>query len=471
MPRLLLVSYEFPPKGGTQSQHVVKFARALVAHGWDVTVLTVDDPPTSLVDERMLEDVARETTVLRAWSLEPTRLIQWLRRRKGSGAGAPAAAVPAPADAAGPSPAAPASPAAAPGANAATPAPTTGARGFTSMPRWAIRLIQAFFVPDEKVGWTRYAVTAAERASAQRPFDAILSIGPPFTAHHIASKLTRRLRVPWVADLSDPLVGGYFFRPVTPLNAWLMRRFETRVVTRAAWIVAATRGIVDDLLARHPEAAGRVGVMPNGFDPADFEGVDRAHTGFVVSYVGTFQGSIRPDAFLDAAVIAMGRSEALAADLRIRFVGPLDPATDEAVAARGLSERVERTGFVPHDAAARAMAASDVLLLVLGPEAESKAIQTSKLPEYLGARRPVLALVPPGGVAADTVTASRAGEVVPSLDAEAAADALLHLYELWRDGRLPQPAEEVVARFDTRRLAGELDELLRRLVAERKAER
>jgi glycosyltransferase involved in cell wall biosynthesis len=434
--RLLFITYEFPPKGGTQSQHVAGLACRLAALGWDVTVLTVDDPPISLVDEALLARAEACVTIARAWSLEPTRLVQALhgaRRRRVSDGAAHAA----------------------------------GARGVTSAPRWFIRLVQACFIPDEKVGWTGFAVREAARLHSLAPFDAALSSAPPFTAHGVARTVARRLRLPWIADLRDPIVGGYFFKPASPLHAWLLRRFEKRTVAGADVVLAATDGIRDGILSRVPGAAGRVLTEPNGFDPDDFPGAaPSAGSGaFVVSYVGAFQATIRPDVFLAAVASLRAADPDFARDVRVRFVGPLDPETTVALARMGATELVERTGFVTYPEAITAMRASSVNLLVLGPEPASRGIMTSKLPEYLAAGRPVLALVPSDGVAADIVRRARAGEVVPPDDPDAVAGAIGRLYEQWKAGAAAAPDPAVVAEFDRGALAGRIDGLLRELIA------
>jgi glycosyltransferase involved in cell wall biosynthesis len=433
--RLLFITYEFPPKGGTQSQHVAGIACRLAALDWDVTVLTVEDPPISLVDEALLARAAKCVTIARAWSLEPTRLVQTLRgaRRHRTSGGAAVAA---------------------------------GARGVTSAPRWFIRLVQACFIPDEKIGWAGFAVREALRLHAVTPFDAVLSSAPPFTAHRVARTLARKLDLPWVADLRDPIIGGYFFRPASPIHSWLLRRFERRAVLAADLVLAATDGIRDGVVDRSPEVADRIRTLPNGFDPDDFAGpAPSGDAGaFTLSYVGTFQATIRADVFLGAVAELRAADPGFARDVRVRFVGPLDPETAAALARTGTTDIVQRTGFVTYPEAIAAMRASSVNLLVLGPEPASKGIMTSKLPEYLAAGRPVLALVPADGVAADIVRRAGAGEVVPPDDADAVAGAIGRLYAQWKAGTAAAPDPAVVAEFDRAALAGQIDGLLRGLV-------
>ena len=76
---------------------------------------------------------------------------------------------------------------------------------------------------------------------------------------------------------------------------------------------------------------------------------------------------------------------------------------------------------------------SEALLLLLPDMAErNKDVPSAKLYEYLAARRPILALVPPDGTAAEIVRATGMGIVAPPDDAAAIRAALDELVRLWR---------------------------------------
>lgn len=431
--RLLLVTYEFPPKGGVGVQRPLKTARYLAEAGWDVTVLTVADPPASLWDPELLAELPASVRVERAWSLEPTRMVQVFRRLIRPRAASAASA---------------------------------GSRGVSGLPRGPIRFIQAFFIPDEKFWWTPWAVRLGRRLHRETPFDCILASGPPFTALGIARRLSQSLGVPWVADLRDPIVGGYFFRPLTPLHAALMRAYERRVVRSASRVITATESWRSALMERHADAVGRVTAIDNGFDPDDFaDAPPDPADGFTVAYVGTFQGEIRVDTLLAAVVRARGADDGFARDARVRLVGPLDAETRETIERLGADAVVDRSGFVSHRQAIVEMRAATVLVLVLGSGPENAHIVTGKLPEYLASGRPILALVPEG-VAADVLRRAGACWIVHPDDIEGAAVALRDGYVQWKTGILPVPDPAVVAEFDRRVLVARVGSILEEVLAD-----
>lgn len=438
MKRLAYIVYEFPPRGSTQSQHTAGLAEHLARLGWEVVVFTVADPPSLLIDMPALERVSRVAEVRPAYSLEPTRLLQSLRRLRRPKA-VPAAPTPA---------------------GSAAAAPRQGTRNFSGLPHWAIRLVQGFFLPDEKIGWKPFALRELEAAHKEKPFDVMLATGQPLTSFSVAVAARKRLGVRWVADVRDPIVNGYFFKPLTPFHRWWMERFERRVVADAAWIACATQWIEDEIVERSPSARSRIETLPNTFRPEAFATlVPVDDCKFTISYVGTFQATIRPDTFLDALVALRDAGSLAFSDIRVRFVGGRDPETDAAIESRGLDGVVERTGFLPQDEAYQAMVDSDVLMVTLGPEPASAGIQTSKLPEYLGAGKTVLALVPDSD-AGNVVRRAGAGPIVPPRDAPAAARAIEQLHEQWLSGTLPVPDPAVVAEFDRARVTKRFSEIL-----------
>ena len=105
-----------------------------------------------------------------------------------------------------------------------------------------------------------------------------------------------------------------------------------------------------------------------------------------------------------------------------------------------------------------------VLLLVI-PTAGGEGNHTGKLFPYLASGRPILCLAPEPNVAAELIRQSRSGEVVSPEDPADVADALMRLYENWRDGRsLPDQDREVIAGYEARVQTKEYAHLLDQLV-------
>ncbi|MBE0417153.1 MAG: hypothetical protein IBX63_05270, partial [Coriobacteriia bacterium] len=188
MSRVLLVAYGFPPRAASGVRRAQKLAKYLPGQGWEVTVLTVQDPPAAALDASALAELPEQVRVVRAWSLEPTRLVQAIRRGVRGGAKRTSAGE-------GSSPRteseAPSRPVAVASASYSGRSPAF------------VGAVRFFFLPDEKRGWLRYAVRAALSDTREAPVDAVVSTGPPFTGYLVGDRVAAALDVPHVLDFRD----------------------------------------------------------------------------------------------------------------------------------------------------------------------------------------------------------------------------------------------------------------------------
>jgi glycosyltransferase involved in cell wall biosynthesis len=121
---------------------------------------------------------------------------------------------------------------------------------------------------------------------------------------------------------------------------------------------------------------------------------------------------------------------------------------------------------VPRRQALELQRDSEALLLLL-PEAggRGKTVPSGKIFEYLAAERPILAAVPPDGVAAQLVREAGAGVVVAPDDVKSISAALDGLVKRWRAGALDgAPLQPTLkARLSRKTRTRELADLLESL--------
>lgn len=416
---MLVVAYYFPPMGLSGVQRVAKFVKYLPDFGWRPTVLTVEPGGYFAYDETLLREVeAAGVEIVRTPSWDPTRLFG--RKR-------------------------------------------TVALPDESTRRRLSNLSQFFFVPDNKLGWLPHAVRAGRRLLRAQAFDAVFSSAPPYTAHLVAARLARQSGRPLIADFRDDWVDNPRHVYPTRWHRRLHERLERRVVRASRRVTAINAHIRDALVRRNggDAVARRISVLPQGFDPADFErpAAPRDPARMRLLYSGVFYDAQTPDVFLRALAAWLERRPGARDRVEAVFVG-LVPEASRALAERlGLGGVVRYEGYLAHDEAVARLRSADALWMTIGRRPGAEGISTSKLFEYFGAGKPILALVPEGA-AREALAPHRAAVVVDPDDASAAAAALDDLFRRWEEDRLPRPDPEYVRRFDRRRLAGKLAALL-----------
>jgi glycosyltransferase involved in cell wall biosynthesis len=341
-----------------------------------------------------------------------------------------------------------------------------GTSGFERLRRRVLLQPRRMLIPDENVSWALTAVPAIVRIVRREGIDVLLTTSPPNSVHLIGAAVKRLTGVTWLADVRDSIAAN----PDRRIESAAVRLKERTlglvvrtVALNADAIVAVTDQIAAELTARSARAP--VEVIANG---ADFDDVPdlhyRAGPRLRITHTGSFFGKRDPRPFLTALA-------GVDADVVARFVGDFRRADLDWVHARGLETKLELIPFAPRRRSLELQRESDVLLLLL-PEVGDRGrdIPSGKLYEYLAARRPILAAVPPSGTAAELIHAAGAGTVVAPDDVEGLRQALTVLAKRWRQGNLPDivMSPQIEQRISRTERVRELAELLRRLAGEGK---
>lgn len=264
--------------------------------------------------------------------------------------------------------------------------------------------------------------------------DVILATYPPVETLQIAMRLAKKAARPLIADFRD----GLLFEAIESKR---LRRFacvrkayadiERRAATAASALVTVSEPLSDYFRRTYGQA--RVVTVANGFDPDEIAMplpdvalepgcFHIVHSGrFALSDAGC---SIAPLAQAVHALLA-ARPE-LARTLRLHFLGELNRREKKILA--GLARRGVALlhGQVSRARALAYQRRAGLLLLVTA--AERSSVATSKLFEYLQARRPVLALTGRTAAAA-IVTGARSGWVASPRSAPEIEETLERLID------------------------------------------
>jgi len=413
--KVLLVSLYFPPAGGGGVQRTLKTAAHLPALGIETHVLAPDDPKWVHRDDEL--EPPTQAWVHRARYLGP-------RGRR-------------PAD------------------------ELHGTSGLARLGVQARLFGRRLLVPDENVPWTLTAIPAAIRIARREGIDVVLTTSPPSSVHFVGAAVKRATGARWVADLRDSLVA----HPHRRAERRLVRIKEqgehgvaTLVARYADAVVAAAEAIADE--ARTLEPRGPVVTIANGSDFDDFSGLEHHPSErFRITHAGSFFGRRDPRPFLTALADS-------GLDIIARFVGDFRPADREWAEGLGLGDRLELIPYVPRRRSLELQRDSEALLLLI-PEAggRGRGVLSGKVFEYLAAERPVLAVVPPEGAAAELMRETGAGVIAAPDDVPAIREALEGLHARWCAGDLdgtPLDAE-TKRRLSRETRVEELAELLRSL--------
>jgi glycosyltransferase involved in cell wall biosynthesis len=426
--KVLFHSYHFPPIGGSGAQRPLKMVRFLRDHGYDSLVVTSGGATADRwapEDATLAAELPAETEVRRVVNTDEPELSAGMR---------------------------------------------------LAAERW-------LGVPDPwATWWTRKSYELAHGLGDGA--DLIYVWMQPYTSAKAGAALSRELGKPWVADLGDPWALDEMMVYPSGLHRSLDLRRMGSLLGTASAIVMSTPEAAARLVQAFPELCDRpVVAIPNGFDRDDFAGDAPTrgngkfwivHTGYLHTELGLAHrrrqgvrralGGSAPglDILTRSHVHLVEAVNRLLADdpslrevVELHFAGVLNE-TDKRIAAECPVARVH--GYLSHAESIALMRDADILFLPMQnlPPGARATIVPGKTYEYLASGSPILAAVPEGD-ARDILEEAGNAIVVRPDDLDGMTEALGKSLALFRDGERPAPPRaEVVARFEYRKLAGDL---------------
>ena len=361
MKRVLIISYYWPPSGGSGVQRWVKFAKYLPGEDWQPVIYTPENPELKLIDRNMENDVPPEAEIIRTRITEPYGLYRIFgggRGRKGGGTD--------------------------------EVNPISGGKK-TLMQKISLFIRGNFFIPDPRCLWIRPSVKFLKKYLREYPVDILVSTGPPHSMHLIARKLACDTGIPWIADFRDPWTRMFYFKHLL-LTRGAMRKhaaLEKSVLDSASAIVTVTRPLQKEFaeMTKTP-----VYCITNGFDESDFQQVIEPDGFFNITHTGLFAADGNPETLWKVLQDKCREDDEFRKLLRIRLVGKTDKEITESVISHGLAENLRVLGYQPHQIATGEQMGASVLLLPQRKEPEYRAVLTGKIFEYIASGHPVLGI-------------------------------------------------------------------------------
>ncbi len=330
--------------------------------------------------------------------------------------------------------------------------------------RFALWIRANVFLPDARCGWIRPTVRYLTRWLAQNKIDALVTTGPPHSVHLIGYALRRKFPVPWLADFRDPWtqIDFYHHLPMLPWADSYQRYLEKKVLRLADAVTAVSWTMADSFAALRNRP---VDVVLNGFDEEDFQTHVARDEQFSLVHTGSINRDRNPSVLWKACQTLLMQHPQLREVLVLRLIGKTDQSVLHELNDLGLLPYAHVVDYVSHQQIVREQQKAAVLLLLINNTPSAKGIIPGKVYEYLAARRPILCIGPTGGDVERLLIDTGVGKVFGYDEIEPVVNYLGELYQGYLRNQLEVPASNL-AHFSRRRQAGQVADLLNRLVAE-----
>lgn len=446
MKRVLVITYYWPPSGGSGVQRWVKFAKYLPSEGWQPVIYTPENPELIAVDKTLGSEIPPEAEIVRTKIVEPYNAYRMLMGKDSS-------------------------------IDIKTFTQEVASGGETGASGGEVNPINAqkksfkqkislfirgnFFIPDPRVMWVGPSVRFLKKYLREHPVDAIVTTGPPQSMHLIGLKLSEATGIPWVADFRDPWTKMFYFKHLG-LCSWAEKKhheLERRVLDGATRVVAVSPLVKEDF---EKMTGTPVELITNGFDESDFSEEIVPDGFFNITHTGLFAADGNPETLWKVLADKCAEDSSFRDALRLRLVGKTDSAITESIRQAGLGDNLVDLGYRDHRTAVREQKNASLLILPLRKEPEYRAVLPGKLFEYLASRRPILGIGQTDGAMARIIGNTGSG-VVYDWDQESKIRACIDFcWDEFRQGELDDNSSDIseyTRRGLTHRYASLLDEI------------
>ena len=394
MKRVLIITYYWPPTGGSGVQRWVKFAKYLPAEGWQPVIYTPENPEQLAVDTSLEAEIPVEVEVLKTHITEPYELYKKFLKKSGH-------------------------------SKEAVEVNPVNAQNKSFVQKAAMWVRGNLFRPDPRCMWIGPSVKFLKKYLEEHPVDLIVSTGPPQSMHMIGRRLAQETGLPWIADFRDPWTKIFYFKHLSMTRAterW-HKRMEKKVLDEATAIVAVSPLVQQEFQAMTQTP---VELITNGFDECDFrnetslesdcmnlcQAAGGQEKDFVITHTGLFAADGNPTTLWKVLADKCSKDEDFRKKLVIKLVGKTDEQVIEAIKTVGLEDNLKDMGYQPHAVAIEEQRRASLLILPLRKEPEYKAVLPGKLFEYLASWRPVLGIGQTDGAMSMILNTTKTGLVL-----------------------------------------------------------
>lgn len=421
--KVLIVTYYWPPAGGSGVQRWLKFVKYFRDFGIEPVVYTVENPNYPILDESLNNDIPKGIEVLKQPIFEPNNILSLFGKKKTESAGF------------------------------LNPNPSFFGK--------ILQYIRAnYFIPDARKFWIKPSVNYLKKYISKNNIDAIITTGPPHSMHLIGLKLKQQLGVKWIADFRDPWTEIDYFHQL-PLSKKAVKKhhfLEQEILLNANVVLV----VGNTMNKNYSKFSNNVVTITNGFDGELITSETNLDSKFTITHIGLMNADRNPKMLWEVLAEIISENKDFSKDFKLKLIGKVDASVIEEITINNLDENVELIDYVVHDEVIEYQKKSQVLLLLLNNVPSVKGIITGKIFEYLMVNRPILAIAPKDGDLAEILNETNAGVVVDFEESTTLKNTILELYSKYKQGNLSVNSKNI-DQFHRRELTNKVAKILKEL--------
>ncbi|MDX5586448.1 MAG: glycosyltransferase family 4 protein [Aureibaculum sp.] len=423
--KALIITYYWPPAGGSGVQRWLKFVKYLQDFDVEPVVYTVENPDYVITDDTLKKEIPNGIEIIKQPIWEPNNLLTLFKSKQQKTS-----------------------------AGFLNPDP--------SFLEKQLQYIRAnYFIPDARKFWVKPSVRFLSEYLKNNKVDVVITTGPPHSLHLIGMELKRRFPIKWISDFRDPWTDIDYFHqlPLTKKTIQKHYQLEEEVVSTADCVLVVGKTMKEKYLKFNQN----IEVITNGFDDIDDESKVELDIKFSIVHIGMMNADRNPRILWKVLSDLIKENQEFAEDLQLKFVGKLAHEVFESINNNKLTSVIEYITYLPHKEVVIFQQSAQILLLAVNKVPSANGIITGKVFEYLQANRPILAIAPTEGDLAEIINSTKAGRVVDFDDEETLKKDILEMYEAYKKHKLVVNSKSI-EQYHRKNLTGQLADVIKNII-------
>lgn len=223
--------------------------------------------------------------------------------------------------------------------------------------------------------------------------DVVWTTSDPWSGGYVAGKITRKLKLPWIADFRDPWVlCGVRFPKKGFLARMVEKRAESWMVRNADYMTFTAVQTEKLYQSGYPELEGKTATIYNSFQDQESNHSQTAKSeDLEIFFMGSFRELSTASLIIKVLALIKEKNPQIFSHIYIHSYAELVGNDLEAATRAGVQDRFKVRIKVPFELVQDEISKADMLLLSTHPE--RKEIVPAKLLDYLISDKPILSLV------------------------------------------------------------------------------
>ena len=435
MKKVLIITYYWPPSGGSGVQRWMYFAKYLSDFGIEPLVLTVSEKYASYrqVDEKLNNEV-KNIKVFKTASFEPLKIYSLLtsgNRKKGIPQGE---------------------------------IKSENGNFIVAVSKF---IRGSLFVPDARKMWNVFAFRKAKEIIKNETIDLVITTGPPHSTHLTGKRLKKRLGLKWIADFRDPWSDLYYNRDLIRTKRAVNKdkRLEKKVLDTADLILTVGFKMKELLAKKSTDITDKIHFIYNGYDTVLFDRIKTEKTNdFEISYIGLLTENSPYKTFVQS--IKLFLKKASLDNVKLNFAGNIQQSILEYFKNEIPALRINYSGYISHEKAVGLMKQSNLLISCLPETEQSQILISGKLAEYMATGNPILSFGNSEGESSLMLKKLHFTETCTKDEIEKASDFIFKIYKQYQKGDilLNNPESELIRKLSRRETARQLSDFIKQFI-------